>query len=72
MIVKAVNHASVLIQEDDNFILTDPWYEQPAFGSWLPVPPTSIHPVYLLALAKDNPKFKILILSYLNINLKGF
>ena len=61
MIVKAVNHASVLIQEDDNFILTDPWYEQPAFGSWLPVPPTSIHPVYLLALAKDNPKFKILI-----------
>ena len=61
MIVKAVNHASVLIQEGDNFILTDPWYEQPAFGSWLPVPPTSIHPVYLLALAKDNPKFKILI-----------
>ena len=61
MIVKAVNHASVLIQEDDNFILTDPWYEQPAFGSWLPVPPTSIHPVYLLSLAKANPKFKILI-----------
>lgn len=61
MIVKAVNHASVLIQEGDSFILTDPWYEQPAFGSWLPVPPTSIHPVYLLALSKSNPKFKILI-----------
>ena len=60
-IIKYVNHASVLIQDGDNFILTDPWYEKAAFGSWLPTPPASIHPAYLLALAKDNPRFSIAI-----------
>ena len=59
--IKLVNHSSVLIQEGSNFILTDPWFEKPAFGSWFPVPPTSIHPVYLVALAKSNPNFSIAI-----------
>jgi len=59
--IKLVNHSSVLIQEGDNFILTDPWFEKPAFGSWFPVPPTSVHPVYLVALAKSNPNFSIAI-----------
>ena len=29
-----LNHASVMIQKDDNIIVTDPWYKKPAFGSW--------------------------------------
>ena len=52
--IKYISHASVLIQEDENFILTDPWFQKPAFGSWLPTPPMSIHPAYLLTLANCN------------------
>ncbi len=59
--IKLVNHSSVLIQEGNNFILTDPWFEKPAFGSWFPVPPTSVHPVYLFALAKSDANFAIAI-----------
>jgi hypothetical protein len=59
--IKLVNHSSVLIQEGNNFILTDPWFEKPAFGSWFPVPPTSVHPVYLVALAKSDANFAIAI-----------
>ncbi len=59
--IKLVNHSSVLIQEGDSFVLTDPWYETPAFGSWLPTPPTSIHPAYLLALSKTVENFIILV-----------
>ena len=59
--IKLVNHSSVLIQEGNNFILTDPWFEKPAFGSWFPVPPTSVHPVYLVALAKSDANFSIAI-----------
>lgn len=51
--VKLINHSSVLVQEGDTFVLTDPWFEKPAFGSWLPVPPTSVHPAYLSALSKS-------------------
>ena len=29
-----VNHASLLIEADGEFILTDPWYLSPAFGGW--------------------------------------
>jgi hypothetical protein len=60
-VIKFVNHSSVLIQDGSNFILTDPWYEKPAFGSWLPVPPTSIHPAYLLALSKTVENFSIMV-----------
>jgi hypothetical protein len=59
--VTYLNHASVLIQSDDNIILTDPWYKKPAFGSWLSVPPCLYHPAYFMALAKANPKFTIVI-----------
>lgn len=59
--IKLINHSSVLIQEKDSFILTDPWFEKPAFGSWLPVPPTSVHPTYLTALAKSDSNFYIAI-----------
>jgi hypothetical protein len=56
-----LNHASVLIQDGDNIILTDPWYKKPAFGSWLSVPPCLYNPAYFIALAKTNPKFSIVI-----------
>jgi len=59
--VTFINHASVLIQNNDNIILTDPWYKKPAFGSWLSIPPSIYNPVYFLALAESNPNFYIVI-----------
>ena len=59
--IKFINHSSVLIQEGDSFVLTDPWYEKVAFGSWLPVPACSIHPSYLVALSKQVENFTIVI-----------
>lgn len=59
--VKLINHSSVLFEEDGHFILTDPWYEKVAFGSWLPVPPTSVHPSYLVSLSQAAKSFAILI-----------
>ena len=56
-----LNHASVLIEDGKNFILTDPWYDKVSFGSWLPAPPLVYNPVYLLALAKNNPNFFIVV-----------
>jgi hypothetical protein len=53
-----INHSSVLVQYADSFLLTDPWFEKPAFGSWLPTFPMFVHPVYLAAL-KD--KLSLLI-----------
>jgi L-ascorbate metabolism protein UlaG (beta-lactamase superfamily) len=53
-----LNHASVLIRYADFFLLTDPWYERPAFGSWLPTFPMFVHPTYLAALKE---KLSILI-----------
>ena len=53
-----LNHSSVLIKYEDCYLLCDPWYQQPAFGSWLPAPPPFVHPVYLAALGS---KLSILI-----------
>lgn len=44
------NHASLLIKKNGKFLLTDPWYQTPAFGSWLPTYPPYLHPVYLASL----------------------
>ena len=44
------NHSSLLIQHGDKYLLTDPWFIQPAFGSWLPTLPPYIHPAYIAAL----------------------
>ena len=44
------NHSSLLIELDGNYLLTDPWYNQPAFGSWLPSFAPYVHPSYLAAL----------------------
>tara|TARA_R110000796_G_scaffold933_5_gene3608 strand:+ start:217 stop:1548 length:1332 start_codon:yes stop_codon:yes gene_type:complete len=59
--VKFLNHSSVLIQEGNSFVLTDPWYESISFGSWLSVPPCSVHPAYLVALSKQVDDFTIAI-----------
>ena len=48
-----LNHASVLIRYEDQYLLTDPWYQKPAFGSWLPLPPLAVHPAYLAALGHN-------------------
>ncbi|WP_394846372.1 MBL fold metallo-hydrolase [Pendulispora brunnea] len=53
-----VNHSSLLIRYGDEYLLTDPWYQRPAFGSWLPVPPMAVHPASLVALGS---KLRILI-----------
>ena len=44
------NHSSLLIQHEDRYLLTDPWYNKPAFGSWLPSMAPYVHPSYLAAL----------------------
>ena len=48
--LKFLNHSSLLIKSGDHFLLTDPWFQKPAFGSWLPTFPTYVHPVYLASL----------------------
>ena len=55
--VTFLNHASVLINLDDTYILTDPWYDSPAFGSWLSTPPMLFNPVYLISLARSVKNF---------------
>ena len=46
-----LNQASILVKHGGEYLLTDPWYQRPAFGSWLPNPPLAIHPAYLMALS---------------------
>ena len=45
-----VNHASVLVRNGSHYLLTDPWHQRPAFGSWLPSLPQYMHPAYFAAL----------------------
>lgn len=52
------NHSSLIIRAGDRYLLTDPWFDQPAFGSWLPSLPSYLHPAYLAALG---PKLTILV-----------
>lgn len=47
------NHSSLLIECNGKYLLTDPWLDQPAFGSWLPSFPPYIHPSYLAALGEN-------------------
>ncbi|HXU25639.1 MAG TPA: MBL fold metallo-hydrolase, partial [Bacteroidia bacterium] len=53
-----LNHSSVIIQCDGEYLLCDPWFEKPAFGSWLPTFPMFNHPVYIASLES---KLSILI-----------
>ena len=34
MKIEHINHASLLIENDGKYILTDPWVISPAFGGW--------------------------------------
>jgi len=62
--IQYINHASLLINDGENLLLTDPWYDSIAFGRWLPAPPPCIPPTYLVALAENNSQnFHILISS---------
>jgi hypothetical protein len=45
-----INHASLLVRAGERYLLTDPWHQKPAFGSWLPTFPSFLHPAYLAAL----------------------
>lgn len=56
-----ITHASVLIRWKESFLLTDPWDRGPAFETWLPMPPPSIHPAYLTGLARSVEKFAVLV-----------
>ena len=31
-----LNHSSVIIRYEGEYLICDPWFEKPAFGSWLP------------------------------------
>lgn len=48
--VMFVNHASLLIKKGGHYLLTDPWFQKVAFGSWLPTFAPHVHPTYLAAL----------------------
>ena len=56
--VMFINHASLLIKKGDRYLLTDPWHQRVAFGSWLPTFAQYVHPTYLAALGS---KLSILI-----------
>ncbi|QSZ40741.1 hypothetical protein GJV85_00935 [Sulfurimonas aquatica] len=53
-----LSHASILIRYKDEYFLTDPWYQSPAFGSWIPIPPMYVHPAYVASIKN---KLSILI-----------
>ena len=36
--INFINHASMLIQHENKYFLTDPWYISPAFGRWVQHP----------------------------------
>ena len=55
-----LSHATLLIKCGEHYLLTDPWFETPAFGSWVPNPPSFINPLYLAANTY-NDKTAILI-----------
>ncbi len=59
-----LNHASVLLELGGWFIWTDPFYESPAFGSWLSSPPMAIHPTQILSQAVENPDRLLILVSH--------
>jgi len=48
-----VAHASVLLRYNDKLVLTDPWFDSPAFSSWLPCPPPTLNPDILIGMAQS-------------------
>ena len=53
-----LNHSSIIVRYKEEYILCDPWFEKPAFGSWLPTFGMFVHPMYIASL---EDKLKILI-----------
>lgn len=57
MEIKFINHASLQLQTDSAFLLTDPWYVSPAFGGWTQNPPPRVDDIkQLLSLPQDQLK----------------
>lgn len=46
-----VAHASLLIRCGEAWLLTDPWFDAPAFTTWVPSPPPALNPAMLVGLA---------------------
>jgi hypothetical protein len=64
MKLEFLNHTSVLLQDGDHFLLTDPWFAKLAFDGWVPTPPLVYHPSYLAALSYElapSGRFGVLI-----------
>jgi len=60
MVVTHVNHASILIEDNDNFILTDPWCLSPAFGGWVQNPPPKTEQIQKI-LSIPPEKLKVIV-----------
>jgi hypothetical protein len=59
-----VNHSSVLLENNGWYIWTDPFFNTPAFGSWLSAPPMCLHPTQLLTQALANPDHFLICISH--------
>ena len=51
--IQWISHASCLINHNDYFLLTDPWFLKKAFTSWTTKPPPFINPKFLIDLSKS-------------------
>ena len=59
-VMSFISHASVLLNYNDELIITDPWYISSAFNTWWPCPPPIYNIDVLIGLIKSK-KLKILI-----------
>jgi hypothetical protein len=60
MKITHVNHASLLIEDNGEFVLTDPWYLSPAIGNWTQYPFPAVDTIRtILSIPKD--KLKVVI-----------
>ena len=59
-VMSFISHASVLLNYNDELIITDPWYISSAFNTWWPCPPPIYNIDMLIGLIKSK-KLKILI-----------
>ena len=52
-----LNHSSLLINYKENYIYTDPFFQNPAFDTWLPTPPMYINPLVITRNYERETKF---------------
>jgi L-ascorbate metabolism protein UlaG (beta-lactamase superfamily) len=51
-LLQFVSHASVMLRHGESFLLTDPWFETPAFSTWWPSPASPVSPELWISLAR--------------------